>query len=252
MKSCTRWLGVRASHRHRRTLFASAHYIPEIDHSGRMMANAGVAIAHISGTVDRRCRACSFHHPAPFLRLAGCERQPGQIFGQQLAAFRSDQPIAEERKTGPRAGQVDTVVRVELNHAAISSLAGVPGRRQEPSQRPSHCHAEDTNAAVARYSISHNVYYVQSLSEDARVPLASITGLAMPSQEASLPSVPLAAWQLRLPPSSDQSLVHDPGDPAADQAALRDNDSKANKAVGAQSRTFIVLPPPIASAGHVP
>jgi len=70
----------------------------------------------------------------------------------------------------------------------------------------------------------HSVYYVQSLSEDARVPLASITGLAMPSQEASLPSVPLAAWQLRLSPSSDQGLVHDPGDPAADQADPRDND----------------------------
>ncbi|WP_414615868.1 DUF3693 domain-containing protein [Stenotrophomonas geniculata] len=70
----------------------------------------------------------------------------------------------------------------------------------------------------------HSVYYVQSLSEDARVPLASITGLAMPSQEASLPSVPLAAWLLRLPPSSDHSLVHDPGDPAADQATPRDND----------------------------
>ncbi|MDJ1521594.1 DUF3693 domain-containing protein [Stenotrophomonas maltophilia] len=67
----------------------------------------------------------------------------------------------------------------------------------------------------------HSVYYVRSLSEDARVPLASITGLAMPSQEAS---VPLAAWQLRLSPSSDQGLVHDPSDPAADQAAPRDND----------------------------
>lgn len=77
---------------------------------------------------------------------------------------------------------------------------------------------------LGRSIISHNVYYVQSIPEDAGVPLASITGLAMPSQEASLPSLPLAAWQLRLPPSSDQSLVHDPGDPAADQAAPRDND----------------------------
>lgn len=74
------------------------------------------------------------------------------------------------------------------------------------------------NQAVSGGLLTHSVYYVQSLCEDARVPLASITGLAMPSQEASLPSVPLAAWQLRLPPSSDQSLVHDPGDPAADQA----------------------------------
>lgn len=76
----------------------------------------------------------------------------------------------------------------------------------------------------ARYRISHNVYYVQSIPEDAGVPLASITGLAMPSQEASLPSVPIAAWQLRLPPSSDQGLVHDPGDPAAGQTDPRDND----------------------------
>ncbi|MBH1447456.1 DUF3693 domain-containing protein [Stenotrophomonas maltophilia] len=67
----------------------------------------------------------------------------------------------------------------------------------------------------------HSVYYVQSPG-DAGVPFASITGLAMPSQEASLPSLPslpLAAWQLRLSPSSDQGLVHDPSDPAADQAA---------------------------------
>lgn len=124
MKSCTRWLGVRASHRHRRTLFALAHNVPQIDDSGRMMTNAGVAFAHISGTVDRRHRACSFHHAAPFLCLCSSERQPSQIFGKQLAAFGRDQAITEERKTGPRAGQVDTVVRVELNHAAISSLAG--------------------------------------------------------------------------------------------------------------------------------
>ncbi|KUJ04037.1 hypothetical protein AR275_26350 [Stenotrophomonas maltophilia] len=89
-----------------------------------MMANAGSAIEGISRTVDRRRRTRSFHHPAPFLRLAGGERQPGQIFGKQLAAFGCDQAITEERKTGPRAGQVDTVVRVKLNHAAISSLAG--------------------------------------------------------------------------------------------------------------------------------
>lgn len=64
------------------------------------------------------------HHPSPFLRLAGGEREPGQILRFQLAAFGCNQAITEERKTGPRAGQVDTVVRVELNHAAISSLAG--------------------------------------------------------------------------------------------------------------------------------
>lgn len=111
--------------RHRQTLFALAHYIAQIDDSGQMMTDSGVAIEHVFGTVDRRCRASSVHHSAPFLRLAGGQRQPGQIFREELAAFGGDQPITEERKTGPRAGEVNTVVRVELNHAAISSLAGV-------------------------------------------------------------------------------------------------------------------------------
>lgn len=75
----------------------------------------------------------------------------------------------------------------------------------------------------ARYSISHNVYYVQSIP-GGRWRTVRLNHLAMPSQEASLPSVPLAAWQLRLSPSSDQGLVHDPSDPAADQADPRDND----------------------------
>jgi len=34
------------------------------------------------------------------------------------------------------------------------------GRFRCGSHQPSHCHAEDTKAAAARYSISHNVYYV--------------------------------------------------------------------------------------------
>ena len=80
------------------------------------------------------------------------------------------------------------------------------------------------NQAVSDGLLAQSVYYVQSIPEDAGVPLTSITGLAMPSQEASLPSVPLAAWQLRLPPSSNQGLVHDPGNPAANQADPRDND----------------------------
>ena len=31
---------------------------------------------------------------------------------------------------------------------------------QEPSQRPSHCHAEDTNAATDRYGISHKCMFI--------------------------------------------------------------------------------------------
>ena len=57
--------------------------------------------------------------------LTGGERQRGQILMQQLAAFEHSQAITKERKTGPRAGQVITLARVELNHAAIRSLAGV-------------------------------------------------------------------------------------------------------------------------------
>ncbi len=34
------------------------------------------------------------------------------------------------------------------------------GRFRCGSHQPSHCHAEDTKAAAARYSISHNVYNV--------------------------------------------------------------------------------------------
>jgi hypothetical protein len=100
------------------------------------------------------------HHPAPFLRLAGGERQPGQIFQEQFAAFGRDQAITEERKTGPRAGQVNTVVRVELNHAAISSLAGVEGAGKSRARGPAI--AMRNKASDRRDAISHNVYYVQA------------------------------------------------------------------------------------------
>ncbi|QHE21187.1 hypothetical protein GS396_09915 [Stenotrophomonas maltophilia] len=79
------------------------------------------------------------------------------------------------------------------------------------------------NQAVSSGLLTHSVYYVQSIPE-GRWRTVRLNHLAMPSQEASLPSVPLAAWQLRLSPSSDQGLVHDPSDPAADQADPRDND----------------------------
>ncbi|AMU97624.1 hypothetical protein TP47_06775 [Xanthomonas citri pv. aurantifolii] len=39
------------------------------------------------GAVEQRFRACSFQHPVPFLRLAGGERQPGQIFREQIATL---------------------------------------------------------------------------------------------------------------------------------------------------------------------
>ncbi|MEW4984058.1 helix-turn-helix domain-containing protein [Stenotrophomonas geniculata] len=39
------------------------------------------------------------------------------------------------------------------------------------------------NQAVSEGLLTHSVYYVKNIPEDAGVPLASITGLAMPSQE---------------------------------------------------------------------
>lgn len=41
-------------------------------------------------------------------------------------------------------------------------MSGERTGRQEPSQSLSHCQAEPTKPTIDRYSISHNVYYVQS------------------------------------------------------------------------------------------
>lgn len=81
--------------------------------------------------------------------LTGGERQLGQIFGKQLAAFGRDQTITEERKTGPRAGQVDTVARGQTQSCRDLILdRGLRAQaRAEPG--PSHCHSEPTNRAKA-------------------------------------------------------------------------------------------------------
>lgn len=115
-----------------------------------MMANTGVAIARISGTVDRRCQASS-----SIIRRRSCAWQTVSD-SQAKSSGSSSQPSGvtkrspRKEKAGPRAGPVNTVERVELNHAAISSLAGDLRRRQEASQRPSHCHAEPTKAHIRR------------------------------------------------------------------------------------------------------
>jgi hypothetical protein len=46
----------------------------------------------------------NLHHSAPFLRLCCQQRQPRQIFRQQLSTFRCYQSATLKRKTGPRAG----------------------------------------------------------------------------------------------------------------------------------------------------
>ena len=60
-----------------RRMMEAARSAPSIDSSkrgGRTIPRYCRRIATTLGTVDRRRRACSFHHPAPFLRLAGRER----------------------------------------------------------------------------------------------------------------------------------------------------------------------------------
>ncbi len=43
-----------------------------------------------------------------------------------------------ETKVSPGAGQINSFLRIDLAHAAISSLSGEPTGRQEPSQSFSH------------------------------------------------------------------------------------------------------------------
>ncbi|HHA2812611.1 TPA: hypothetical protein ACOFCO_004654, partial [Stenotrophomonas maltophilia] len=50
----------------------------------------------------------------------------------------------------PGAGQVNSFVRIDLDHAASSSLSGVPTGRQEPSQSRSHCQEDPTKAQIRR------------------------------------------------------------------------------------------------------
>lgn len=57
---------------------------------------------------------------------------------------------ARSSGSGSRPSGVIRRSPIELNHAAISSLAGDRGRRQEPSQRHSHCYAEPTKAQIRR------------------------------------------------------------------------------------------------------
>lgn len=85
----------------------------------------------------------------------------------ELMAFRSEHVLTVELETSPRAGQVNSVVGVDPDHAASSSLSGELVGRQEPSQGFSHCQAEPAKAAqhsrlCRTCIISHNVYYVHN------------------------------------------------------------------------------------------
>lgn len=62
-------------------------------------------------------------------------------------AFGGEHVSSLKAKTGPWAGQVCTVVRVHLDHAAISSLLGVREGKQEPIQSLIQRQPEPTNRA---------------------------------------------------------------------------------------------------------
>lgn len=83
----------------RRPFFATfCQGIGKFHHSSRVVGQ------RFSRATDR---ATTFHQPTPFLRLAGCKRQPGQILGQQLAVLgvigRS------QRKEKPAQGPVRSI-----------------------------------------------------------------------------------------------------------------------------------------------
>lgn len=157
------------------------------------------------------------HHQPPFPRDVSGQRPPGHIAGLQLVTLRVNmcppwKPISSIRS----CGSISIMLQAHPcrgSQQGGKSRAGASAIAMRSRRRP----------RLSGYVISHNVYYVQSIP-GGRWRTVRLNHLAMPSQEASLPSVPLAAWQLRLSPSSDQGLVHDPSDPAADQADPRDND----------------------------
>ena len=143
-----------------RLLLATTDNIPQIDDSGRMMTEAGVAIARISGTVGRLHRPCSFHHPAPFLRLAGGERQPGQIFWEQFAGFgvisRSPRKENRPKRWSSRYGCGANSIMPRSHpwpgpERAGKSRARGPAIAMRSQQRP----------RFDGQCISHNVYYVR-------------------------------------------------------------------------------------------
>lgn len=68
-----------------------------------------------------------------------------------------------ESETGPRTGQGDAIVGIDLAHAAISSLSGEPAGRQEPSQNRSHCQAEPTNR-IRPDTLFRIMYIVQGMA----------------------------------------------------------------------------------------
>lgn len=67
------------------------------------------------------------------------------------------------RHARPKAGQVSTVVRVDLDHAAISYLAGrSQGGGRSRARGPAIAMRSQQRPRFGEYDISHNVYYVQS------------------------------------------------------------------------------------------
>jgi len=80
------------------------------------------------------------HHQPPFPGDIAGERPPGHTAGFNAVALGGEHVASLKAETGPRAGQVDTVVRVRRGHAAISSLLGSREGRQDLIQ--SHTQAK--------------------------------------------------------------------------------------------------------------
>lgn len=96
------------------------------------------------------------------------------------------------RKEKPAQGPVKSIRWCGSNSIMPRShpWPGTEGAGKSRARGPAIATRSQRRPRSGGYAIAHNVYYVPSIPGDAGVPFASITGLAMPSQEASLPACP--------------------------------------------------------------
>lgn len=66
------------------------------------------------------------HHHAPVLSNVAGQRPPGPVAGFELEVFGRKHVAALKAETGPRAGQIDTIMGIDLAHAATRVLSKNP------------------------------------------------------------------------------------------------------------------------------
>lgn len=130
------------------------------------------------------------HHPTPFLCLADCKRQPGQILGKQLATLRGNQAITEERKSRPkgRAGQYGGAGRTQSCRDLILGRGLKAQARGEPETQPL---PRGANKGPYSTDTAFRIMYIMFKASPggAGVPFASIT-LPCQAKKPASPACP--------------------------------------------------------------